>query len=141
MIAVPGRDDQVSLHLLHHFGAGRLPALSHPRAVGALEPIHAGCESLDMTMYLGYFLVMIRLNIHEAKTHLSRYLPLLEQGETIILCKRNVPIAEIKPIEKRRTEPRELGFMRGQINVTDAFFEPLPDDLLAAFEGGEPGEE
>ena len=39
---------------------------------------------------------MIRLNIHEAKTHLSRYLPLLEAGETIILCKRNVPIAEIK---------------------------------------------
>jgi antitoxin (DNA-binding transcriptional repressor) of toxin-antitoxin stability system len=55
---------------------------------------------------------MIRLNIHEAKTHLSRYLPLLEAGETIILCKRNVPIAEIKPIEKRRTEPREPGFLK-----------------------------
>lgn len=93
-----------------------------------------------MTRYLGYFLVMIRLNIHEAKTHLSRYLPLLEAGETIILCKRNVPIAEIKPIEKRRTKPRELGFMKGQVKVTDAFFEPLPDDLLAAFEGREPGE-
>lgn len=84
---------------------------------------------------------MIRINIHEAKTHLSRYLPRLEAGETIILCKRNVPIAEIKPIEKRRTEPRELGFMKGQFEVTDAFFEPLPDDLLAAFEGREPGEE
>jgi len=81
---------------------------------------------------------MIRLNIHEAKTHLSRYLPRLEAGETIILCKRNVPIAEIKPIEKRRAEPRELGFMKGQFEVTDAFFEPLPDDLLAAFEGREP---
>jgi len=84
---------------------------------------------------------MIRLNIHEAKTHLSRYLPRLEAGETIILCKRNVPIAEIKPIEKRRTKRRELGFMRGQFEVTDAFFEPLPDDLLAAFEGREPDDE
>ena len=84
---------------------------------------------------------MIRLNIHEAKTHLSRYLPLLEAGETIILCKRNVPIAEIRPIEKRRTKPRELGFAKGEFEVTDAFFEPLPEDLLAAFEGGEPGEE
>ncbi len=84
---------------------------------------------------------MIRLNIHEAKTHLSRYLPLLEQGETIILCKRNVPIAEIKPIEKRRTEPRKLGLAKGEFEVTDAFFEPLPDELLAAFEGREPGEE
>ena len=94
-----------------------------------------------MTMYLGYFLVMIRLNIHEAKTHLSRYLPLLEAGETIILCKRNVPIAEIKSIEKRRTQPRKLGLAKGQFEVTDAFFEPLPEDLLAAFEGREPGEE
>ena len=96
---------------------------------------------MSVTRYLGYFLVMIRLNIHEAKTHLSRYLPRLEAGETIILCKRNVPIAEIKPIQKRRTKPRELGFMKGQFEVTDAFFEPLPDDLLAAFEGREPGEE
>ena len=94
-----------------------------------------------MTTYLGYFLVMIRLNIHEAKTHLSRYLPLLEQGETIILCKRNVPIAEIKPIEKRRTEPRKLGLAEGEFEVTDEFFEPLPEELLAAFEGREPGEE
>ena len=106
-----------------------------------VEPIRAPCESLDMTMYLGYFLVMIRLNIHEAKTHLSRYLPLLEQGETIILCRRNVPIAEIKPIEKRRAEPRKLGLAKGEFEVTDAFFEPLPEELLAAFEGREPGEE
>ena len=84
---------------------------------------------------------MIRLNIHEAKTHLSRYLPLLEAGETIILCKRNVPIAEIKPIKKRRTQPRKLGFMKGQFQVTDAFYEPLPEELLPAFEGRELGEE
>ena len=95
---------------------------------------------MSVTRYLGYFLVMIRLNIHEAKTHLSRYLPRLEAGETIILCKRNVPIAEIKPIQKRRTKPRELGFMKGQFEVTDAFFEPLPEELLAAFEGREPSE-
>ena len=95
---------------------------------------------MSVTRYLGYFLVMIRLNIHEAKTHLSRDLPRLEAGETIILCKRNVPIAEIKPIQKRRTKPRELGFMKGQFEVTDAFFEPLPEELLAAFEGREPSE-
>lgn len=78
---------------------------------------------------------MIRLNIHEAKTHLSRYLGRIEAGETILLCKRNVPIAEIRPIDRRRTEPRELGFMRGTLEVGDAFFEPLPQDLLDQFEG------
>ena len=83
--------------------------------------------------------VMIRLNIHEAKTHLSRYLPRLEAGETILLCKRNVPIAEIRPIEVRRDEPRELGFMRGTFEVTDAFLEPLPADALAGFEGRDTG--
>ncbi len=52
---------------------------------------------------------MLQLNIHEAKTHLSRHLPALEQGETIVLCKRNVPIAEIRPLPKPRTEPRPTG--------------------------------
>ena len=41
---------------------------------------------------------MIRLNIHEAKTHLSKHLRRVKKGETIILCERNVPIAEIRPI-------------------------------------------
>ena len=78
---------------------------------------------------------MIRLNIHEAKTHLWRYLPLIEAGETIVLCRRSVPIAEIRPILAHRTQPRETGFMRGRFTVTDAFFEPQPADLEAAFEG------
>lgn len=48
---------------------------------------------------------MLQLNIHEAKTHLSRYLLALEQAETIILCKRNVPIAEIRPLPKTLARP------------------------------------
>ena len=52
-----------------------------------------------------------------------------------------MPIAEITPIEKRRTSPRKLGFAKGEFEVTDAFFEPLPEELLAAFEGRGPGEE
>ena len=81
---------------------------------------------------------MIRLNIHEAKTHLSRYLPRLEAGETILLCKRNVPIAEIRPLSPRRTEPREIGFRRGEFVVSDLFFEALPAELVSRFDGAEP---
>jgi antitoxin (DNA-binding transcriptional repressor) of toxin-antitoxin stability system len=80
---------------------------------------------------------MIRLNIHEAKTHLSAYLDRLAQGETIILCKRNVPIAEIRPLPARRTVPRPLGLAKGKFVVPPEFFDPLPDDLLAAFNGEE----
>lgn len=79
---------------------------------------------------------MIRANIHDAKTHLSRYLERLEEEGPIILCRRNVPIAEIRPLPTTGTEPRPIGLYKGTFEVTDAFFEPLPDDLLDAFEGG-----
>ena len=81
---------------------------------------------------------MIRLNIHEAKTHLSRYLKHIEAGETILLCKHNVPIAEIRPLSQQRTTPRPLGTAKGQVKVPAEFFEPLPEDVLRAFEGREP---
>jgi prevent-host-death family protein len=41
---------------------------------------------------------VIRLNVDEAKTHLSRYLKRVEAGETLVLCRRNRPIAEVRPI-------------------------------------------
>lgn len=77
---------------------------------------------------------MIKLNVHEAKTHLSRYLPRLEAGETILLCRRNVPIAEIRPLRLHRETPRPIGLAAGEFELSDAFFEPLPDDVLAAFD-------
>ena len=77
---------------------------------------------------------MIRVNITEAKLHLSRYLERVENGETIVLCRRNVPIAEIRPLPKAPTRPRPVGIERG-MTVPPSFFEPLPEDLLRAFEG------
>jgi antitoxin (DNA-binding transcriptional repressor) of toxin-antitoxin stability system len=78
---------------------------------------------------------MIRLNIHQAKTHLSRYLKRLEQGDTILLCRRNVPIAEIRPLPAEREEPRPLGLARSEFTVSPEFFDPLPNEILDAFEG------
>jgi antitoxin (DNA-binding transcriptional repressor) of toxin-antitoxin stability system len=78
---------------------------------------------------------MIRLNILEAKTHLSKYLARLREGESIILCKRNQPIAEIRPLPKRQTKPRPIGIARGKFRVPPTFFEPLPKEIRAAFQG------
>ena len=79
---------------------------------------------------------MLQLNIHEAKTHLSRYLPALERGETILLCKRNVPIAEIRPLPNKPAQPRPLGLAADRgVELPPEFFEPLPAELLAAFNG------
>ncbi len=79
---------------------------------------------------------MNRINIHEAKTHLSKYLRLLDEGETIVICRRNVPIAEIRPIANPSKNKRAIGLARGEFTVPREFFEPLPDDIVAGFEGG-----
>jgi prevent-host-death family protein len=75
---------------------------------------------------------MIQVNIADAKAHLSRYLVRVEQGETVVLCRRNVPVAEIRPLPKRPGGLRPVGIDRGMV-VPPSFFEPLPDDMLASF--------
>ena len=79
---------------------------------------------------------MIRINIHEAKVNLSKYLKKIAKGEVVVLCKRNVPVAELRPITPAPEHQRPIGFMKGAFSVPPSFFEPLPGDLLDAFEGG-----
>ena len=78
---------------------------------------------------------MIKLNIHEAKTHLSRHLHRLERGESILLCRRNNPIAEIRLLDATRHTQRKIGLAKGTFHIPAAFFQPLPDDLLESFGG------
>lgn len=79
---------------------------------------------------------MIKVNTAEAKIHFSRYVRRVEQGETIVVCRRNVPIAEIRPIPKPPLEQRPVGIDRG-MTLPSSFFEPLPGELLDQFEGTE----
>ena len=80
---------------------------------------------------------MIKLNIHEAKTHLSKYLARLRKGETIVLCRRNVPIAEIRALPPEAKKLRPIGLGKGKFKVPRSFFDSLPDDVLDAFEAKE----
>lgn len=73
---------------------------------------------------------MTTVNIHEAKTNLSRLLEQVASGEEIIIAKAGKPIARILPLSK--PDARKPGIAKGE--VTDEFFEPLPDDELAAWE-------
>ena len=86
-------------------------------------------------MYLVHNKVMIKVNIHEAKTHLSKYLARVAAGETVLICNRNVPVAEIRPLPRRRTTRRPVGLARGTFAVPPAFFEPLSDAELEAWTG------
>jgi len=88
---------------------------------------------LDLVHYLVYYIPMIKLNIHEAKTHLSKYLELLKDGSYIILCNRNVPVAEIRGLELEGQEERKLGLSKGEIEIGEGFFEPLPDEFTNYF--------
>lgn len=91
---------------------------------------------LDMSYNLVYYQTMIRLNIHQAKTHLSRYLEKLLPGERIILCKRNVARWEIRMLDQRPENKRPIGLAQGNFQVPDSFFEPLPEEYVELFEGG-----
>jgi antitoxin (DNA-binding transcriptional repressor) of toxin-antitoxin stability system len=77
---------------------------------------------------------MKRVNMHDAKTHLSCYVAELAPGETLIPCNRNKPVAEIRSLARKVRKPR-VGVSKAKYVVPDAFFEPLPDELLRAFNG------
>ena len=79
---------------------------------------------------------MSTINIHEAKTRLSKLLARVEErGEEITIARYGKPIARLVPLDVA-PGPRRPGSAAGEFVVPDDFFEPLPDELLAAFEGG-----
>jgi antitoxin (DNA-binding transcriptional repressor) of toxin-antitoxin stability system len=80
---------------------------------------------------------MIKVNIQDAKTNLSRYLDAVEKGEVVVVCRHNKPIAELRAIPEappKQERVRRFGLWDG-FGVSESFFEPLPDDILKAFNG------
>ena len=79
--------------------------------------------------------VVKHINIHDAKTNLSRYLAELTPGEALVLCNRNQPVAELRSLRAKAVRKPRIGVARGEFEVPDSFFEPLPDEILKAFRG------
>lgn len=73
---------------------------------------------------------MRSINLNEAKTHLSEIVAAAAAGEEIIIARSGAPMARLVPLEK--PAPRRPGIAKGRL--TDAFFEPLPEDELQAWE-------
>jgi len=78
---------------------------------------------------------MVTVNVAEAKARFSEYLKRVERGETVVLARRNKPIAEIRPISKAAGHPRPTGLCFGEFQVPSDFDEPLPESVLEEFEG------
>jgi len=76
----------------------------------------------------------VTVNMHEAKTHLSRLVERARLGEEVIIAKAGKPVARIVPLGGAR-ERRTPGSAVGLVKVTQDFHEPLPEDVASEFEG------
>ncbi len=76
---------------------------------------------------------MKTVNIHEAKTHLSRLLKRVDAGEEVVIARAGKPVARLVPAGKVMS-PRKLGSERGRFQVPRDFDAPLPPEILASFE-------
>lgn len=74
------------------------------------------------------------LNIHEAKTHLSRIVERVSAGETIVIAKAGKPVAKIVPLDEEKTGSDRIGFLTGQIAVPSDFDEMDADEIRAVVE-------
>jgi prevent-host-death family protein len=79
---------------------------------------------------------MEQINVHQAKTHLSRLLERVEAGEHIVIARAGKPVARLVPWKSDRP-PRVLGQFRGHVHIGPDF-DDLPDDIQRGFEGEEP---
>lgn len=77
---------------------------------------------------------MAKINIHDAKTRLSRMVEEVESGKEIVIARAGKPVARLVPF-KLKGAPRRKGLLKGKIKISDAFYKPLPRDVIAAFEG------
>ena len=74
-----------------------------------------------------------KLTIQEAEANLSNHIADLKDGDRIILCCGNEPVAEMLPLTDRSDEPRPVGLGKGLAEVPDSFFDPLPNEIVDDF--------
>ena len=75
----------------------------------------------------------MQVNIHEAKTQLSRLISRAVQGEEVIISKAGNPIVKVVRIESKKTKKRILNHAKNMVSIPKSFFDKLPDDILEAF--------
>lgn len=73
------------------------------------------------------------VNVHQAKTQLSRLLVQVEDGQEVIIARNGKPVARLVSVQKRGK--RQPDIFKGKIVIPDSFFDPLPEEELKAWEG------
>lgn len=77
---------------------------------------------------------MKTVNVHEAKTHLSRLMEEVEAGQDVVIARAGRPVARLTALQPARP-PRQLGALAGLYTVPDDWDAPLPADVIAQFGG------
>lgn len=72
------------------------------------------------------------VNVHAAKTHLSRLIEWACAGEEVVIARNNEPIIKLVPIRDQAPR-RQRGSLEGQVVIPDSFFDPLPAEELEAW--------
>lgn len=78
----------------------------------------------------------MKVTVHAAKTTLSKLIARAHAGEEIIIARGKVAVARLVPIAGVPAPQRKPGTLRGEVTIGKAFFEPLPAEELAGWEGG-----
>ncbi len=93
-----------------------------------------------MTQYLIQIMTMVKANIREIKARFSRYVEMAESGETVIVCKRNLPVARLCPIETTEVRAPVLGAAKGAGRILPSFHDPMAEEDLSLWEGRPDGQ-
>lgn len=78
---------------------------------------------------------MRQVNIHHAKTHLSKLIDEAVHGESFVIAKAGKPLVQVTAIESQSAQPQRLGFLKGQFSVSDDFDTLCQEEIIAMFEG------
>lgn len=79
---------------------------------------------------------MRQVNVHEAKTHLSRLLAAVERGEEVAIARNGQVVAVLNRPNAAKPKRLKAGWAKGKIRIHDDFNDPLPDELMRHFDGG-----
>jgi prevent-host-death family protein len=78
------------------------------------------------------------VTVHYAKTHLSKLLAAVEAGEEVTIARGDKPVAKLMPVEPAKPKiPRKAGWLKGKMGWNESFWDPLPEEELRLWEGGD----